>query len=310
MDEILLDHQLQESLFFKDSYFPIIYYVDNLNQWADCTVPLHWHLGYEFFSAVYQDIEVQIGHETRILFKGESILIMPGQLHSYRSTSPGGCCLCPNIVFKEDVFAPMGSTIFSRYFSALSNDATLPYVIFSNKKKWHTAVLKCLFNIYALLTFANEKYAYDNPVVIPVKSECPEIEIHQNMLDIFKTLYCYQSDLKHTESGNTDRQTLIRLQKMISYIQRYYAQSISLKQVSASAGISRSEAGRCFKKYFAQSPMNYVILYRLKCAQELLTQTSLSINEIAYQCGFNDASYFVKVFKKHLNLTPSEYRKK
>ena len=35
MDTILLDHQLQETLFFEDPSFPIKYYVDNLNQWAD-----------------------------------------------------------------------------------------------------------------------------------------------------------------------------------------------------------------------------------------------------------------------------------
>lgn len=49
MDTILLDHQLQEMFLFEDSSFPIKYYVDNLEQWADYQVPLHWHLGYEIF---------------------------------------------------------------------------------------------------------------------------------------------------------------------------------------------------------------------------------------------------------------------
>ena len=56
MDTILLDHQLQETFFFEDPSFPIKYYVDNLNQWADGQVPLHWHLGYECFSAACQEI--------------------------------------------------------------------------------------------------------------------------------------------------------------------------------------------------------------------------------------------------------------
>ena len=45
---------------------------------------------------------------------------------------------------------------------------------------------------------------------------------------------------------------------------------------------------------------DYVTLYRLKCAQELLAKSSLSVSEIAYQCGFKDSSYFVRVFRKHL----------
>ena len=114
--------------------------------------------------------------------------------------------------------------------------------------------------------------------------------------------------MSHKKEGVTDQQTLIRLQKMLRYIQEHFSEDITLKQLSASAGISRSEAGRCFKKYYAQSPMAYVTLYRLKYAQELLWKSSLSVNEVACQCGFKDSSYFVKVFRKHLNQTPSEYR--
>ena len=101
MDTILLDHQLQEMFLFEDSSFPIKYYVDNLEQWADYQVPLHWHLGYEIFSAIYQDIEVQIGQKHLRLLKGESILIGAEQMHSYRMTEVGKCCLCPNIVFAD-----------------------------------------------------------------------------------------------------------------------------------------------------------------------------------------------------------------
>ena len=112
MDTIILDHQLQETLVFPDPSFPIQYYVDDLHQWAGRQVPLHWHFGYEFFSAVSQDIEVQVGNEQLMLLKGESILITGGQLHSYRLTSPQEPCLCPNIVFSDDVLAPLTSTVF------------------------------------------------------------------------------------------------------------------------------------------------------------------------------------------------------
>ena len=309
MDTILLDHQLRETLLFEDPSFSIKYYVDNLNQWADYQVPLHWHFGYEIFSAVYQDIEVQVGDEHLLLQKGESILIGAGQLHSYIMTEPGNLCLCPNIVFTDNVLAPMISMIFNKYFSPVLNDPTLPYIIFSPKKVWQSILLEYLFNIYAI--FASGEKTGDkiyHPAIVPIKTDCPEIEIHQNLLQIFKTLYCHREEVEHKKEGVTDQQTLIRLQKMLRYIQEHFSEDITLKQLSASAGISRSEAGRCFKKYYAQSPMAYVTLYRLKYAQELLWKSSLSVNEVAYQCGFKDSSYFVKVFRKHLNQTPSEYR--
>ncbi len=167
-----------------------------------------------------------------------------------------------------------------------------------------------LFDIYAILAVSKNVSddSTDYWVVKPLKSDFPEIEVHQNMVNIFQTLYLRRNDMHHTKSGGRDHQVQIRIQKMLSYIQEHFTENISLKQLAASAEISRSEAGRCFKKYYAQSPMSYVTLYRLKYAQELLAKSSLTVNEVASQCGFRDSSYFVKVFRKHLGQTPSEYR--
>ena len=150
MDTILLDQQLQETLLFEDPSFPVKYYVDDLNHWADHQVPLHWHMGYEFFSAIQQDVEVQVGYDHLVLRKGESILVGGGQLHSYRMAEPGRPCLCPNIVFTDEVLAPMTSVIFRKYFGLILNDATLPYIVFFIRKgmaeKSVSAPVSCIRN--------------------------------------------------------------------------------------------------------------------------------------------------------------------
>ena len=119
---------------FTQHTIPVKYYVDDLNHWADHQVPLHWHMGYEFFSAIQQDVEVQVGYDHLVLRKGESILVGGGQLHSYRMAEPGRPCLCPNIVFTDEVLAPMTSVIFRKYFGLILNDATLPYIVFFIRK--------------------------------------------------------------------------------------------------------------------------------------------------------------------------------
>ncbi|HJC72304.1 MAG TPA: AraC family transcriptional regulator, partial [Candidatus Ruthenibacterium merdavium] len=103
--------------------------------------------------------------------------------------------------------------------------------------------------------------------------------------------------------------TQIRMQQMVQYIQKHFSEMISLEDLAASANISRSEAGRCFQKYYADTPMSYLIRYRLQQAQRLLLTSTLSVKEISCKCGFSDSSYFVKVFRKHMEQTPSEYRK-
>ncbi|MTL76553.1 AraC family transcriptional regulator, partial [Turicibacter sanguinis] len=50
--------------------------------------------------------------------------------------------------------------------------------------------------------------------------------------------------------------------------------------------------------------------YRLEKSLFLLKTTNYTITEIALQCGFNSSSYFTETFRKELNCTPSDYRKK
>ena len=131
MEQLILDHMLKEEFSFPDSSFPIQFYIDDLHQWQDGQVPLHWHFGYEIFSAFNQEVMIQVGEKHLTLLPGESILIGSGQLHRYSLTDSTRECLCPNIVFAENVLAPLTSTIFQKYFYPLLHDSSLPYITLS-----------------------------------------------------------------------------------------------------------------------------------------------------------------------------------
>lgn len=122
MEQLILDHMLKEEFSFPDPSFPIQFYIDDLHQWPDGQVPLHWHFGYEIFSAFNQEVTIQVGEKRLTLLPGESILIGGGQLHRYSLTDSTRECLCPNIVFTENVLAPLTSTIFQKYFYPLLHD--------------------------------------------------------------------------------------------------------------------------------------------------------------------------------------------
>ena len=74
------------------------------------------------------------------------------------------------------------------------------------------------------------------------------------------------------------------------------------------AGVNERESTRCFKKNIGQSPMEYLIKYRLNQLKKQLSETNLTISAICQQCGFSDSAYFGKVFRRLYSLTPSEYR--
>ena len=96
---------------------------------------------------------------------------------------------------------------------------------------------------------------------------------------------------------------------MIRFIQENYAQRLTLEQIAESAAISPRECLRCFRDSIHQSPVDYLIDYRLLCAKKLLETTELSITEVALQCGFNSNSYFTKLFHRSTAKTPNAYRK-
>ena len=98
----------------------------------------------------------------------------------------------------------------------------------------------------------------------------------------------------------------IRLQKMLTFIYENYADSVTLEDISKAANISRSEAGRCFRKYMGCSPIEALISYRLQTAHRLLGEKALSLSEISFACGFNSVNYFSRQFKKVYGYTPRQ----
>ncbi len=68
---------------------------------------------------------------------------------------------------------------------------------------------------------------------------------------------------------------------------------------------------RCFKHEFNKTPLEYLTCLRIEHAKKLLVQTIFqNIENVAFQCGFNDSYYFSKIFKSYTGLSPRSYRKK
>ena len=100
-----------------------------------------------------------------------------------------------------------------------------------------------------------------------------------------------------------------RILTMMSFIQENYAEKLTLEQIADAASISTRECLRCFRESIHQSPMDYLIEYRVQIAKKLLKATNLSITEIALSCGFNSNSYFTKIFHRSCGKTPNASRK-
>lgn len=101
-----------------------------------------------------------------------------------------------------------------------------------------------------------------------------------------------------------------RMSSVIDYIMAHHAETIDVAHLAAMTHLSVSQFERTFKKLFNITPLKYVAQVRINAARQLLTATDHSIALIAQRTGFYDHSYFVKQFRQHVGLTPTQYRRK
>lgn len=101
----------------------------------------------------------------------------------------------------------------------------------------------------------------------------------------------------------------IHVERAIDYIYENYSKNISVTDIAEYLGIDRRYLYRLFKEEYNMSPQKYLLNFRLKTAMNKLEGGNMSIADIAYNCGFNDASAFCHQFKKVYKDTPLNYRR-
>ena len=99
-----------------------------------------------------------------------------------------------------------------------------------------------------------------------------------------------------------------RILKVKNFIAQNYMDELRLNQLASIAGMSPSAFSRFFKLHTSRNLSDYIIDIRLGYAARLLVDTSRSISEISFDCGFNNLSNFNRIFKRKKGCSPSEFR--
>ncbi|MBQ3022386.1 MAG: AraC family transcriptional regulator [Clostridia bacterium] len=100
------------------------------------------------------------------------------------------------------------------------------------------------------------------------------------------------------------------LESARAYINNNYNNDISLSDIAGYVYLSTSHFARAFKKHYGTSPIQYLLSVRIEKAKSLLEETNLKVGDIALSVGFSAQQRFNDIFKKHLDVSPSEYRQK
>lgn len=133
------------------------------------------------------------------------------------------------------------------------------------------------------------------------------------ILQLWKQIYdlhpAYSAAEKKIPSHGTglDEQ---RVRQAIFFIRKHFTEPVTLDGIADSILVSKSECCRCFKRAIGMSPFEYLMKYRIEeSTRRMRANPHESISEIAGGVGFNNTSYYNKVFKKFMGCTPTEYRK-
>lgn len=245
----------------------------------------HWHTQLEIIRVMSGRLCVALNGKEYEASEGDVIIVNPEVVHG---ASPKNC-IYECIVFSLDVL--------------------------------ETSVNKCknfLFGINNRMIEINEYYKYNDSIFFHTVNDIFEAMKENEdgakfkVLGAFYTLFGIISDNKYytISSGTEVNKSITKLKDVLYFIRNCYDTSITLEDMANKAGMSPKYFCRFFKELTAKTPVEYLNTYRIERAARKLSGTDLPITEIAFSCGFNDLSYFIKTFKGYKGMTPREFRKR
>lgn len=103
---------------------------------------------------------------------------------------------------------------------------------------------------------------------------------------------------------------LRRIACAVQIIQERYAEPLTVAELAAETGLSRSQFDRQFQRLFGMSPREYLLRVRVRAACRMLIQTEDQVTQIALQTGFYDHSHFSRTFRRIMGTSPLVFRRR
>lgn len=128
-------------------------------------------------------------------------------------------------------------------------------------------------------------------------------------LATFMLLVCDLSRA-YSEVELPEAQPLLRLGKLVGYLEQHYVEPLTLDDLARIAHLSRRSLTRAFRAAYGDSPIGHLIRLRLNHAARLLAAGDESIGAVARSVGFADGSYFARSFRAAFGVSPREWRQR
>lgn len=249
--------------------FPLELYVINPSH-PRYRMQMHWHKEFEIIRVIGGKMRLKLNESELTLREGQSVFIPGGIIH-------GGIpedCRYECLVFSPSVLYNLQSC------RRLVKSHMQKTIIYKNSREVNSA-----FESMKLRTFGFE-------------------------LEVMGALHGFAANAVRTDEGRETPQKgrLERIKPALRMIEEAYASKITLDELASKCSLSPNYFSRYFKESVGQTPFEYITVYRIEAACEMLAEGTKNITEVCFACGFNDLSYFIHVFKKYKGVSPRAYR--
>ena len=252
--------------------FPFIIHTDKTRA-SNVT---NWHKNPEFLYCISGHATVILDKERLEFSCGDTIIVNPNRLHSVISdTTAYYRCLIVDCSFFEENGLSADDYVFNPHVNS-PRLGELIQKIFTLNEQPRTPINIAMIRSLILMYISEICLNFSEPRKI--------------------------SDL-----GSSQRSAAVR--KVIAYIDTHFNEKMPLEQLAEIAGLSKYHFTRVFHEYTGFTITEQINIRRCEEAKRLFSSTDNNVGQVAALCGFENVSYFTKVFKKYMGVIPSKAAK-
>ena len=286
---------LREQNDFGSLDYPVSVFYLNLRKSYMNRIRWHWHEEMEVLILNDGLAEVSTDDASYPLKPGQGIIINQNVMHSIYSQNQENCTFYSFVFHPDFLFGHKNSYLQAQFLLPIQNFRLFKMLVLDEANAWHERMLDAVNDAIA---------------VNMIKPFGYEVATKGHLCRFWSELIEKLPQMEKAPPPNVslDEQ---RVKEAMLYIRTHHAEPISLDEIAASVHISKSECCRCFARTLQMTPFEYLMKYRIFEATKKMmkyTDKPMSIADLALSVGFNNTSYFNKIFKKYLGCTPTYYR--
>lgn len=235
--------------------------------------PAHWHEHTEIHFFFKNGGILRYGEEYVELSEGDCVIVNGNELHC-GTGSPDGICDYLCLIIPPSFFE-LNHIIFKKVIRDDYVTALMEKIHQKNTTQSPVDVLEIKGLLYLLVSYLIKNYTFKS---------------------LAEMVYS-----KHFNKLNT-------VNEATCYISQHYDEPLTTRQLSSLAHLSEGYFCQIFKDVTGKTAVEYINHVRIEKAEQMLRKTDMTITEIALCCGFSNANYFSRIYKKEKGETPNSAR--